>query len=520
MDNIKNKFPVNKPTTSGCLYLDFYNLNEPPFSLTPDPAFLYLSHTHESVLEKILYGISNKLGFILLIGEVGTGKTTICRSILDTLDGQAETVYIINPSLSGKELISTILDDLGLSYTPDSTKKDLVDNLNNFLLSSMEGKPVVIIIDDAQTMPLVALEDLRLLSNLETDKMKLIQMVLVGQPELIDLINRPEMRQLKQRIAIQCNLELLKRDEIGQYISRRLFISGDKGRIRFTSRGIKLIYKFSRVPRLINKICDYSLAAGYISNDFTIKHTHVKQAMEEIGNMGYLSTKVDNLKIFTFPRLPFLILLGSSLILLFIMFPVNQLIDFTGKKNKNPKIATINTTNDTISSTKKMPKKTADDTKSRAMSDVNRSTYPYTIQLVSFKTMDRVKRAISIYEGKGLKPHWNRVDVQEKGTWFRLLVGCFSSRKEGEQFQKEHGFVNSLLLKTPYAVLLAQGKSSKDFDQIRSILKKNQYDCYILENEDGTHRLLLAGVFMTQESAEKIARALTKTGVMARAVVR
>jgi type II secretory pathway predicted ATPase ExeA len=520
MDNTKNKSPVIKPTTSGCLYLDFYDLNEPPFSLTPDPAFLYFSQTHKSVLEKILYGISNKLGFFLLIGEVGTGKTTICRSILDTLEEKAETVYIINPSVSGKELISIILDDLGLSYPPETTKKDLVDNLNDFLLSSMDAKPVVIIIDDAQTMPIDALEDLRLLSNLETDKMKLIQMLLVGQQELIDLINRPEMRQLKQRIAIQCHLEFLNKDEVGEYISRRLFISGDKGRIRFTSKGIKLIYKFSRIPRLINKICDYSLVAGYLSNDFTIKDTHVKQAMEEIGNMGYMPKKADTMKIFTFARLPFFILFGLSLMLLFIMFPRNQLIDFTDKKTRNLKIATNNTKKDVLSSTEKMPTKTADDTKSMAPSDVSRSTYPYTIQLVSVKTMKRVKRALSIYEDKGLKPHWNHVNVQEKGTWFRLLVGCFSSMKEGEQFQKEHGLVNSLLIKTPYAVSLAQDESSSDFEQIKSILNENQYDCYRVKNEDGTERLLLAGVFMTQESAEKTARGLAKIGVMARAAVR
>ena len=160
------------------VYLDYYSFREAPFSITPDPEFLFLSSTHGSVINKILYGINSRMGFILLIGEVGTGKTTICRSILDNLEGKAETVYIINPSLSGRELISSILDDLGIPTPPETSKKELIACLNQFLLSAEERGPVVIIIDDAQTIPLDALEDLRLLSNLETDKDKLLQMVL------------------------------------------------------------------------------------------------------------------------------------------------------------------------------------------------------------------------------------------------------------------------------------------------------------------------------------------------------
>ncbi|MDY7033919.1 MAG: AAA family ATPase [Thermodesulfobacteriota bacterium] len=294
MDNRVDRLCSNEQATFDHMYLDFYDLKEPPFSITPDPSFLYLSSTHQSVLERILFGITNRMGFILLIGEVGTGKTTICRSILDTLEGKAETVYVINPSLSGKELISTVLDDLGIDYPPNASKKDLIECLNRFLLLTGEAKPVVIIIDDAQTMSLETLEDLRLLSNLETDKTKLVQMLLVGQPELIDILNRPEMRQLRQRIAINCRLEFLRQREIEQYISRRLFIAGDKGRIRYTRRGVRLIYQSSGgIPRLINRICDYALVAGYVANDFNIEPTHIRKALKEIGyrrvNGGYFS---------------------------------------------------------------------------------------------------------------------------------------------------------------------------------------------------------------------------------------
>ena len=221
------------------LYLDYYNLKESPFSITPDPEFLYMSSSHRPVIEKILYGINARMGFLLLIGEVGAGKTTLCRTILDELTGKAETAYIINPSLSEVGLIQSILDDPSIEHAEASSKKELLDLLNRFLITTTKEKPGVILIDDAQTMTVEGLETLRLLSNLETDKEKLIQLVLVGQQELLDILSKPEMRQLKQRIAIKCRLELLKEPELQGYISHRLFVAGDKGNIRFSQKAIK-----------------------------------------------------------------------------------------------------------------------------------------------------------------------------------------------------------------------------------------------------------------------------------------
>jgi general secretion pathway protein A len=289
MDAIRMAWSLPDPPDGGIepppgrIYNDFFDLAGAPFSITPDPEFLYFSETHQSVMEKIQYGIRSRMGFLLLTGEVGTGKTTLCRALLDQLQDQARTVYVINPSLSGRELLACILEDLGVVCAADASKKELIDGLNRFLLSQRSAGSVVIIIDDAQSMPLETLEDLRLLSNLETDKTKLVQMLLVGQPELLDHLNRPELRQLKQRMAIHCLLDFLSPEETAGYIARRLSAAGNKGQVRLDPKAIRRIHKYSGgVPRMINKICDLALTAAYAADSHTVAVRHVTAAFEEL----------------------------------------------------------------------------------------------------------------------------------------------------------------------------------------------------------------------------------------------
>ena len=537
------------------VYLDFFNLKEAPFSITPDPEFLYFSNTHQGVIDKILYGINNRMGFILLTGEVGTGKTTICRSILDRLDGKVEMVYIINPSLSGKELISSILDDLGIDYTPGSSKKDLIDKLNRFSLSASETRPVVIIIDDAQTMPIDALEDLRLLSNLETDKEKLLQMVLVGQPELINLISRPEIRQLRQRVVINCHLESLTPQEIEGYIARRLFVAGDKGQIRFARKAKQLITKRSGgTPRLINQICDYALTSGYISNDFVIGPKHVKKAITELRGMGFKEGPLDGKKTertkkdrkWIFFSVCGLIILMITLLTVYFL-NINIIINKkdhkinintadsppresnTAENTDSASIATVENdkTVTSVVSSVPAPMKTVNLNNTTIYSppaprrniDEISQCLPFIVQFGSYKTIDNTMAAFFKYKSKGIDTHWNRVDLGEKGIWYRLFIGHFETKERAITYKNDHGLAESIIVFTPWTVLVARSVSKQNFDEIRFMLRDNQLDYDAIKNKDGSYRLL-TGAFVTKEGAEKLAREIIVLGYDAKVVMR
>lgn len=531
---------LEKGTSFSGLYLDFYNLRKSPFAITPDPEFLFSSSTHKTAIENILYGIEACMGFMLLIGEVGTGKTTLCRAILDKLEGKAETVYIINPSLSGIEIIQAILDDLGLDYPADSSKKVLLDLLNRFLLEVTPEKPVVIIIDDAQTMTQEGLENLRLLSNLETDKKKLLQLVLVGQQELLGQLSQPELRQLKQRITICCQLDLLGYNELKQYISLRLFVAGDNGRFIFSESAIKEIYKASKgIPRLINIICDYALTAGYIYSSPVIKKVHAKRAINELSYQSLVNRTFFS-GLFSYVnekrvRVELLILFIGLLCCVFLY--VGKILDkefqsiFIQEQSKPIDISdlTDSTPGNDVGNTSVNPVvNNREDTSvikgeltvsENHKDTIIKATENYIVQLSSLKTLEAaIQEGMSLRQRK-MDVHWNAVHLIEKGTWYRVYKGGFSTKKEAMDFKKENGITKGIVIYAPWTILVSSRNKQETSEEIYSRLQEKGLDC-MLENGGEKNNRALVGAFISNERAQKAAQVILDMGLDAKPVLR
>lgn len=265
------------------MYCKFYGLKERPFNVTSDPAFFFSSRKHKEALSHLLYGSAHRKGIIVLTGEIGTGKTTLCRFFLSQLPTNVKTAFILNPHFSETELLGVIVKDFGIS-TKNNSRLGLVWALNHFLLSQTEsGNNVVLIIDEAQNLKPNLLEMVRLLSNLETDKDKLLQVILVGQPELSQRLNLDTLRQLRQRIMVRFHISPLETEEIKEYINHRLNIAGPSERVRFTDGAIEMISNFSGgTPRLINMLCDRALLAGFVLEANTIDCDIIKRCIEEL----------------------------------------------------------------------------------------------------------------------------------------------------------------------------------------------------------------------------------------------
>jgi general secretion pathway protein A len=266
------------------MYEPFFGLDNSPFGLTPDPRFLFRSRGHHDILATLLYGVTTSKGIMLLIGDVGTGKTTLCRALLRDLPEQAESVLILNPHLSGAELIGAILDDLGLARPGSTSKGELMTVLGQHLLATgAAGKTVVVLVDEAQQMSPESLEQIRLLSTLEAPGRKLLQIVLAGQPELEAKLARPELRQLDQRIALRCRLGPLSPAETARYVEHRLRTAGLGGSLPFTRAAIARVHRHSGgVPRVINLVCDRALAAAFAARSRQVEIDTVKVAMRSL----------------------------------------------------------------------------------------------------------------------------------------------------------------------------------------------------------------------------------------------
>ena len=270
------------------MYAAYFGLKENPFKLSPEPAYLYLSRQHRDALNYLIYGIQEKKGFVLISGEIGMGKTTICRTLMNhLLDDAVETALIFNTAVSEIELLQTIVSEFGISVDlAAASRKTYVDALNNFLLQTyVHGKYAVLLIDEAQNLTHAVLEQIRMLSNLETDGEKLLQTVLIGQPELRTILTLPALRQLNERITVRCHLSPLDQDDVTGYIGHRLRVAGGPGKIRITQKAYDYIYYFSEgIPRRINALCDRALLIAYTKGAAVINHRLVREAANDIGN--------------------------------------------------------------------------------------------------------------------------------------------------------------------------------------------------------------------------------------------
>lgn len=269
------------------MYNKFFGFREKPFKLVPNPAYFYLSKSHEEAMAHLNYAISQGDGFVEITGEVGTGKTTLCRAFLESLNGTVEAAYIFNPKLGPKQLLKTINEEFGIN-TEGGDTKDLIDRLNAFLMQKKaSGKKIILLIDEAQNLNRNVLEQLRLLSNLETNRDKLLQIILVGQPELSEILNSHALRQVGQRITLSYQLRPLTLTECKEYIHYRIGIAAQKTAIKFDRSAYRQIYKYSKgIPRLINIVCDRALLTAFVLNQFKITTRIAKESIKELATRG------------------------------------------------------------------------------------------------------------------------------------------------------------------------------------------------------------------------------------------
>jgi len=270
------------------MYEEYYGFTEKPFSLTPDPKYLFKSASHANAFEVLHYAIRRREGFAVITGDIGTGKTTLCRALLDQVDRRTFTALVLNPFLAEEDLLRLVLQEFGVVSRDEVrrgrlagvSKQGLIEALNDFLLSLRAlGAQALLIIDEAQNLPLHVLEQIRILSNLETEKEKLLQIVLVGQSNLKDLLKRPELRQLDQRVSIRYDLKPLSAEETAAYVQHRLSVAGGGAAVSFAPKAMARVHRFTAgIPRLINLLCDRALLAGYSAHTNRITPEHVERA--------------------------------------------------------------------------------------------------------------------------------------------------------------------------------------------------------------------------------------------------
>lgn len=397
------------------MYEEFYGLKEKPFNLTPDPRFFFLSENHRGAFEHLLYGIKEREGFILITGEVGTGKTTLCRALLNRIDAHTtDSALILNPMFSGKELLQCILSDFGLQ-SGGTTKKELLDELNRFLLKQHSAnRTSIVIVDEAQNLPLPVLEELRILSNLETEKDKLLQIILMGQVELKEQLSVPRLRQLNQRISIRYHLQPLARDEVPRYIQHRLAVAGSPGDVRFAAEALREIYRYSQgIPRLVNLASDRALLAGYADQTREIRRQTVIKGLKSLEGEEVPRTRWGLRR--TVP-------LGLAGLLIFFAGIVVTAIFLSPFKSWLRKISG--------------PELPPSSMEAAAKSPGAREAPFYTLQLGSYRKEADALEAAQRFKATGYPLFLGKMTKNDSDDAYHLYLGKFAQREDAQEVEK------------------------------------------------------------------------------------
>jgi len=412
------------------MYEEFYGLKEKPFNLTPDPRFFFLSENHRGAFEHLLYGIKEREGFILITGEVGAGKTTLCRALLNKLESQStDSALILNPMFSGQELLQCILSDFGIPSN-GTTKKELLDELNQFLLNQQAlNRNSILIIDEAQNLPLPVLEEIRILSNLETEKEKLLQIILMGQVELKETLSLPRLRQLNQRISIRYHLKPLAQEEMPRYIQHRLTVAGSSGDIHFAAGALREIYNYSQgIPRLINLACDRALLAGYAEQTREIRRQTVVKGLRSLE--GEESARTAGV----FRRRLVLGLIGL------VVFVAGGLF------------AALFLDSDLVPWRKGRSAPSSPSAEAKATQEKAEASSFYTVQIGAYKTAAEALEVAERVKTTGYPLFFSRSEAPDETANYRLYLGQFAQKAQAEEvertFKRVEGFSQVQVVQT------------------------------------------------------------------------
>jgi len=414
------------------MYESYYGFSEKPFSLTPDPKYLYRSQSHGDAFDLLHYAIRRREGFVVVTGDIGTGKTTLCRAVLEQIDRATFTALVLNPFLSEEELLKRILQDFGVISRDDAkagrlngvSKQSLIDALYDFLLGLIPLKAsAVLIIDEAQNLPLPVLEQIRILSNLETDKEKLLQIILVGQLELQTLLRSPELRQLDQRVSIRYELKPLDREAAGSYVAHRLAIAGGAAAVTFTAKALDRVHRFSGgIPRLINLICDRALLAGFSERTNRITPELVDHAAR---SLDLQSTPASPRRWLDLPRAS---IGAAASVVLFSSVLGAGITAFLYERLTRPAEASM------LRAPAPAVAASFDPLKNRDLPiDANVTILVGSYPTASPRVSDDVRAMTTWLESAGLPVYYAEVDYGPGGRWHRVLAGAYNNEESARR---------------------------------------------------------------------------------------